>query len=440
MRPHEQRSTGPSSSESESAFDAFDDKDEERGSSTYGHVGVEHGYARKTGRWIGLLAILLSLGLGTAFVATSKIRAKEAFELEQKTREKAATLPLVDVAVVQPGPGYKQLVLPGETAAWYTTTIYSRVSGYLANWKVDIGDRVKKGEVLATIDTPDLDSQLDAAKAELKAAQAEVNVKEADANFAQSSYDRWRDSPKGVVSDQEREAKKAAEESGVAQLKAAVAKVAVDQAKVDGLTTLTEFKNVTAPFDGVITDRRVDPGDLVTAGSAGSTTPLFVIQKSDRIRVFTNAPQGVASQLSVGSNVRITTSDGTGRAYDGQITRMTGSLDPHARTMRVEVVLPNANYALAPGMYVRTELNVRQANSVQIPASAIVFRSKGPQVAVVDRGGVISFRDVSIVSDDGEYVDLGSGVKAGDAVALNISNLISEGDKVAINNTSKAQS
>lgn len=440
MRPHEKRATGPSTSESDAAFDAFDDKDEERGSSTYGHVGVEHGYGKKTGRWIGLLAILLSLGLATAFVATSKIRAKEAFELKQKTREKTATLPLVDVAVVQQGPGYKKLVLPGETAAWYTTTIYSRVSGYLANWKVDIGDRVKKGEVLATIDTPDLDSQLDAAKAELKAAQAEVKVKEADANFARSSYDRWRDSPKGVVSDQEREAKKAADESGAAQLNAAIAKVAVDQAKVDGLTTLTEFKNVTAPFDGVITDRRVDPGDLVTAGSAGSTTPLFVIQKSDRIRVFTNAPQGVASRLSVGSSVRITTSDGTGRAYDGQIARMTGSLDPHARTMRVEVVLPNANYALAPGMYVRAELNVRQANSVQIPASAIVFRSKGPQVAVVGSGGVISFRDVSIVSDDGEYVDLGSGVKAGDAVALNISNLISEGDKVAINNTSKAQS
>lgn len=440
MRPHEKRATGSSTSETETAFDAFDDKDEERDSSTYGHVAVAPGYGKKAGRWIGALAILLSLGLATAFVATSKIKAKEAFELEQKTQKKNATLPLVDVAFVKPGPAYKKLVLPGETAAWYTTTIYSRVSGYLANWKVDIGDRVKKGEVLATIDTPDLDSQLDAAKAELKAAQAEVKVKEADANFARSSYDRWRDSPKGVVSDQEREAKKAADESGAAQLNAAIAKVAVDQAKVDGLTTLTEFKNVTAPFDGVITDRRVDPGDLVTAGSARSTTPLFVIQQSDKIRVFTNAPQGVASRLSVGSDVRITTSDGTGRAYDGHITRMTGSLDPHARTMRVEVVLPNPNYTLAPGMYVRTELNFRQATSVQIPASAILFRSKGPQVAVVGSGGVISFRDVSIVSDDGEYVDLGSGVKAGETVALNISNLISEGDKVAINNTSKAQS
>jgi hypothetical protein len=118
---------------------------------------------------------------------------------------------------------------------------------------------------------------------------------------------------------------------------------------------------------------------------------------------------------------------------------MTGSLDPHARTMRVEVVLPNPNYTLAPGMYVRTELNVRQANSVQVPASAIVFRSKGPQVAVVG-SGVVSFRDVTIVSDDGEYIDLGSGVKAGEAVALNISNLISQGDKVAINDASKAQS
>jgi len=440
LRRHDQRAIGPSTVETDTAFDAFDDKDEERDSSTYGHIAVESGYGKNTARWIGLLAIIFVLGLATAFIATSDIRAKEAFELQQKTREKASTLPLVDVALVKPGLTYKKLVLPGETAAWFTTAIYSRVSGYLANWNVDIGDRVRKGDVLATIDTPDLDSQLDAAKAQLKAAQADVKVKEADANFARSSYDRWRDSPKGVVSDQEREAKKAADESGTAQLNAAIAKVAVDQAKLDGLTTLTEFKNVTAPFDGVITDRRVDPGDLVTAGSAGSSTPLFVIQQSDRIRVFTNAPQGVASRLSVGSDVRITTSDGTSRAFDGQITRMTGSLDPHARTMRVEVVLPNPHNALASGMYVRVELNVHQSNSVQVPASAVVFRSKGPQVAVVGSDGLVSFRDVSIINDDGEYIDLGSGVKAGEAVALNISNLISEGDKVAINNTSKAQS
>jgi multidrug efflux pump subunit AcrA (membrane-fusion protein) len=119
---------------------------------------------------------------------------------------------------------------------------------------------------------------------------------------------------------------------------------------------------------------------------------------------------------------------------------MTGSLDPHARTMRIEIVLPNSDYALAPGMYVRAGLQVSQEPSVRVPASALIFRTQGPQVAVVDRHGAIAFRNVTIVDDDGEFVDLGSGVKSGEAVALNISSQIDDGDKVAINNSPKAQS
>lgn len=440
MRLRRNSKAGTATKDTQPAFDSFDDEREEKGSSTYGHTPVAPEYGKHTGHWIGMLALVIAIGLGTAFFAVNKIKAREEFELQQQTQKKIATLPPVDVAIAKPAPGYKSLVLPAATAAWYRTTIYSRVSGYLQDWKVDIGDRVKKGQVLATIETPDLDAQLDAARAELKAAEAEAKVSEADADFAQTTYDRWRDSPKGVVSDQEREAKKAGAASSVAQLNAAKAKVAVDQAKVDGLTTLTEFKNVTAPFDGIITDRRVDPGDLVTAGSASSTTPLFVIQQTDKIRVFSSVPQGVAARLAIGSPVRVTTSDGTGRAYDGKITRMTGSLDPQARTMQIEIVLPNSDYALAPGMYVRTQFEVRQTASVRVPASAIVFRSKGPQVAVVGSDGRISFRNISIVTDDGDFVDLGSGLRPGEDVALNISSQLANGDKVAISNSPGAQS
>jgi RND family efflux transporter MFP subunit len=281
---------------------------------------------------------------------------------------------------------------------------------------------------------------LDAAKAELTASQAETKVKQADADFARSSYDRWRDSPKGVVSDQEREEKKAGNDSSVAKLNAAVAKVAVDQARVDGLTTLTQFKNVTAPFVGIITDRRVDPGDLVSAGSASNTTPLFIIQQIDKLRVFANVPQSVAARISVGSPATITASDDTGRTFNGKITRTTGSVDPRARTMLVEVDLPNADGRLSPGMYVRAAFDVAQAPSVRVPASAIIFRGKGPQVAIVGKDGTIKFRDVSIASDDGDFLDLAAGVKVGEDVALNINSQISNGDKVAINNPSGAES
>lgn len=398
------------------------------------------GYPRSAGRWMTLIALFVLLGLSAAFVEVSRIKAREAYTLDQETRKTVAMLPLVDVATAKPGPAFKSLVLPGDAAAWYRTTLYSRVNGYLADWKVDIGDKVKKGQLLATIDTPDLDSQLVAARAELVAAKAEAKVRQADADFARSSYDRWRDSPKGVVSDQEREEKKAANDGSVAKLNVAKAQVAVDQAKVDGLMTLTQFKNVTAPFDGIITDRRVDPGDLVTAGSSANTSPLFVIQQTDRMRIFSRVPQSVAERLVVGSSVKVMTADNSGHVYEGQIVRSTGSVDPHARTMLVEVVLPNENYALSPGMYVRTEFQVSQARGVEVPAAAVLFRGKGPQVALVENGK-ITFKNVTIASDDGDEVELASGINVGDRVALNINSQISSGDKVAINNIAgKAQS
>lgn len=392
-------------------------------------------YPKSTSRWMVVISLVIGLGLSAAFVEVTRIKAREADTLEQDTRKTVAMLPLVDVATAKAGQSYRSLVLPGDTAAWYRTTLYSRVNGYLADWKVDIGDKVKKGQLLATIDTPDLDAQLVAARAELEASKAQAKVREADADFARSSYDRWRDSPKGVVSDQEREEKKAANDSSIAKLNAASAQVAVNQAKVDGLMTLTQFKNVTAPFDGIITDRRIDPGDLVTAGSSANTSPLFVIQQTDKMRVFSRVPQSVAGHLSIGSAVKITSDTGSGRVYEGRIVRTTGAVDPRARTMLVEVVLPNSDYTLSPGMYVRVDFQVAQAPSIEVPAAAVLFRGKSPQVAVVE-DGKIKLRTVVIASDDGENVELASGIRVGDRVALNINSQISDGDKVAITNGS----
>jgi membrane fusion protein, multidrug efflux system len=432
-REHTQISTG----KPEPAFDAFDDE-QEPASASYGHHAVTSSYGRRTGRWVGTFGVVIAFVLGGAFFAVSNIRAREKYELKRETASIVSALPRVDVMEVKPAPQSQTLTLPGETSAWYRTTIYSRVNGYLDKWYVDIGDRVKKGQVLATIDTPDLDSQLDAAKAELNAAEAETKVKEAEAEFARTSYDRWRDSPTGVVSVQEREAKKAAFDSSIAQLNAARARVNVDQAKVNGLISLAAFKSVTAPFDGVITERRIDPGDLVTAGSTASTTPLFVIEQSDRIRVFTSVPQDVAEKLKIGSPVKVLTGGESGRAYEGQIVRTTGSLDPRARTMRVEADLANPDYALASGMYVRTQIQFINHASMQLPASALIFRSAEPQVAVVGRDDKIEFRNVVIASDDGNSVEISSGVSEGEHVALNISSRILNGQKVAVEKTSEA--
>lgn len=289
---------------------------------------------------------------------------------------------------------------------------------------------------MAIIDTPDLDAQLDAAQAQLNASEAEAKVKESDADFAKTTYARWQTSPKGAVSDQEREDKKARYESSVAQLNAAVARVNLDRANVDRLRYLTRFKEVSAPYDGVITERRIDIGDLVTAGS-NNTTPLFGIAQFDRIRVFVNIPQSARVDLGVGRTAHIRAAELPGRVFEGAITRTSESEDPRARTLRVEIDLPNDDRALVPGVYVQVAFDLPSKPSIQVPAGALIFRGSGPQVALIAEDDTVKFRDVRIARDDGKFVEIGSGLREGDRVALNINNRIVEGDKVSAREVSE---
>jgi RND family efflux transporter MFP subunit len=334
--------------------------------------------------------------------------------------------------------GNQPLTLPGATAAWYETTIYARVNGYVAKWYVDIGDRVHQGQVLALIETPELDADLTAARAELSAAQAQEKVRVAEAEFARTTNERWRDSPKGVVSDQEREAKRSDYDSAAAKLNAAHAQIALDQAKVDRFTALTRFKQVVAPIDGTITERRIDIGNLVTAGSTSGNTPLYKVSQESPMRVFIDVPQSAASDLmKAGGPVQIRANNLPDRPFDAKIARTAKAIDPQSRTLRVEVDLPNTDQALVPGMYVNVSFQLQGDNMVQVPPAALVFRSSGPQVAVVDAGGRVGFRKVTIARDNGNSVSLSSGVEPGDRVVLNISSQIGDGDLVAVSDGSE---
>ncbi len=396
------------------------------------HVPVRTDYAPRTGRKISIAAALLAAALLVAFFVVQHGQKRDENALKAATADHAAALRLVDIVIAKPASATHSLALPGETRAWYESTIYARVSGYVNTWLVDIGDRVKKGQVLARIDTPELDDQLAAARAQLTQSEAEVKVREADANFAKSTYERWRESPKGVVSEQEREEKKAGYESGIARLNAAQAKVKLDQANVDRLMEWTRFKEVVAPYDGVITSRRVDIGDLVTAGSTANTTPLFSIAQSQEIRVFVDVPQSASLALTPGTAARITANEFTNRVFTGEVARTTEAIDPHARTLRVEVDLPNKDLTLRPGMYVEVNFVFDgKEPMVQVPASAMLFRAGGPQVAVIDSENKVRFRDVTIGRDNGDTVDLASGIKPGDKIALNISSEIAEGQTVS---------
>ncbi len=366
-----------------------------------------------------------------AFVLVSIDRLLKAHGVARATRDSAATAPRVEVIAAQPVGAVQLLVLPGYTAPWHASTIYARVNGYVSKWFVDIGDHVHAGQVLALIETPDLDAELAAARAQLRAGEATVVVRKAETGFARSTYARWRDSPKGVVSEQEREEKKAAYDSAVARQRSAEADAALAQAQVEKYQALTQFKKVTAPYDGVITVRDIDIGNLVTAGSTAATTPLYVMTQNDPIRIFVDAPQSAAEQL-IGGNAPVQVQTGAGglRDYSGKVTRTSQALNPQARTLRVEVDIPNPKDEFVPGMYLKVGFGLPARGLVQVPAAALIFRASGPEVARVDASGHISFRKVSIGRDDGSVVELSSGVAPGDRLAVNVSSQIESGERV----------
>jgi RND family efflux transporter MFP subunit len=394
--------------------------------------GVPTSIADGTGRRMQILAGAVVGVLLVGFFITHIIRSHYAERLAAATAIDAAAPPLVDVVTVQSAPQMDDLALPGEAAAWYESTIYGRVDGYVGKWFVDIGDHVHEGQVLATIETPRLDADLVAAQARLRAADAEVTVREAEARFARSTYERWNNSPKGVVSEQEREEKKAASESGQARKNAAVAQVNLAQAEVDRLTASKEFQEVRAPFTGIIVQRQIDIGNLVTAGSTSGNTPLYRMTKNDPIRIFVEAPQSAAASMKIGTPAHISVSNLQGRSFDGTITRTANAVDVNARTLRVEVDLPNPDGALVPGLFVQVAFALHTQGVSQVPAAALVFGVSGPQVAIVGSDGTVEFRNVSIARDNGGVVELASGVRPGEKVALNISSQIADGAKVRL--------
>jgi RND family efflux transporter MFP subunit len=401
-----------------------------------GHVPVSISFTPGTAGRLRVFAAGIAIVLAVTFFVVQHIRNGQEGVLVTATAAFADQPPPVEVIKVESAPPIQTLTLPGEIRGWYSSTIYARVSGYVAKWIVDIGDRVKKDQVLATLDTPELDAQLEAAQHQLKVAEAEVKVREADTEFAKTTYARWQGSPKGVVSDQEREDKKAQYAVAVAQLNASQARVSQNQSNVDRLTFMAGFKKVTAPYDGVISERHIDIGDLVTAGS----TLLYAMAQYEKVRVFVNIPQAASVDIGMGTAVNVTASEYQKRTFEGQVARTSDAIDPRARTLRVEVDLQNRDLSLLPGMYVQAEFHLKSVSAVQIPASALLFRPSGPQVAVITPQSRVKFQDVTIGRDNGNFVEIASGLSEGDMVALNISSQIADGDRVRVSGNSKTAS
>lgn len=393
--------------------------------------------------------------------------------LNEKEEQAASAIPVVNTVLAKTAPFSESATLPGNIGAMQFATIYARIDGYLTKRLVDIGDKVKQGQLLAQIDSPSADedrsqaaadlAQSDAqvvsalatlkeSKAQAEAAAAQVTRAKADQNYASVTADRWNNMAKyGAVSLQSRDEKdrslnaqnasveaalaqkRAADqqvEASAAQVRVARANVGAKQASLNKYKAQQGFKYVIAPFDGVIVSRKVDQGALITAGSQSTTQELFQLAKLDVLRSYVNVPQSLSRYLKPGSDAEITVSSYPERTFLGKVTNVSGALDPQTRTRQTEVKIENHDHALLPGMYAQIKLTVqRPENWVQVPSNAVIPRENNLEVAVV-RDGKAHYQKVVLGRDFGDLVEIKDGLANNEVVIVGAADDLREGDAV----------
>ena len=357
-----------------------------------------------------MLGIVL-VGLG-AFGMLERVHAQH--ELSRGTDRNA--IPIVAVLIPKAAPEDQSLTLPGTVDSWQDAQIYARTTGYVAKWYVDIGARVKKGQRLADLDTPDVDN-------ELRQGQAQMGTDEANQKLAKVTADRYEALVKqGLVAVQ-------TGDQYVAQLNADIATVEADRANVAKLEDMEQFKHITAPFDGVITQRNLDVGALVDAGSTGSN--LFVIADTSKLRVFIDVPESYASSVHIGMPASVTLSSYGTRPLSGSVTRTADALDPDSRTLRTEIDLGNAGQAMVPGTYAKVKLALATTtHNFIVPANTLLFRSEGLRIALVDPRQRVHLQPVTLGRDFGNTLEVTSGLAATDRIILNPADSLYEGEPV----------
>jgi RND family efflux transporter MFP subunit len=380
-------------------------------------------------RLVGLCALVVAI----AVVAFGIVERRQN-EVTVAQWTEAQAIPEVAVLTPMSSPAVAPLVLPGNIQAWYEAPMYARVSGYLKMWYFDYGAHVKKGDVLAEIDTPDLDAQLAAAQAKLNSALAVVNVRKTELQFAESTYNRWRESPTGVVSEQETESKQADYGSAKARLNAANAEVAEDQGEVDRLNALEGFKKIIAPFGGVVTARETDIGALINAGSGTSNEPeLFRMADVSKMRIFVQVPQQQSAGIAPGQEAEVHLPQYPGRTFKATVATTSDAINMEARTLLVELHVDNPDGLLQPGAYAQVVFRLPSNPDVlRIPTSALVFRKQGLQVATLGPGDKIELKSVTLGRNLGTDVEVVSGLLASDRVVDSPPDSLASGDLVHV--------
>jgi len=369
----------------------------------------------RSGRRVAIIAA--ALALLAAFLAGYLPRRLSRARLASATpaAQVAPRMPVVKAVSVDAG---RLLTLPAGLVPNQQTLVYARANGYVRRWLVDIGDRVKKGQLLVQLDTPELDKQLAQARASLAQTAAALVQAQANREYAHVTERREADLvAKSLISAQEYDQARTQAAVSDANVNAAKANVAAQRANVGQLEQLVSFGKVYAPFDGTITRRLVDVGTLVNAGAGSNAAALFEIASTDPMLAYVDVPQVFAPSVRVGADAKVAVRNFRGRVFAGRVTRTAGALDPASRTLRTEVQLPNASATLLAGMYVEVSLDVAVTHQVvRVPSSAIISDARGVHVAVVDGSGKVHLVSVTPGLDNGNDVDVVEGLSGGEQV------------------------
>jgi RND family efflux transporter MFP subunit len=370
--------------------------------------------------WRLMLLAVVALGVFCALgVAGVRARNKQTTDREITAAESHPDRPRVLTTRAERAPMFVEQVLPGTAYPLRETAVYARTSGYLRRWLVDIGDPVKEGQLLAEIETPEVDAQLLQARAALAESRATLARNKANAELAKLNVARVREVyQNGAGSKQEFDENSAGLKVAEATVELAEATIRANEANVKRLEDLQRFQKVTAPFAGVVTARNYDPGALVVADNAAGKE-MFHLSQIDTLRVFADVPQTFATAVRVGQAAPVARREVPGKEFAGAVARTTNAVDPLTRTLRVEVDVPNANRELLPGMYlqVRFRLNA-PAELVRVPGAAVVVRAEGSKVAVVEPDGRVAYRAVTLGRDYGAMVEVTAGLSGGEQLVV----------------------
>ena len=361
--------------------------------------------------WAGIALIVLLVVWGI----WSRLSARNALEREAR----AAAIPTVLTTKPHRGPAVNSLLLPGSVQAYYEAPIYARTSGYLKIWHTDIGAAVKKGQLLAEIETPEVDQQLRQAEADLGTARANYEL-------ARTTNERWQ----GLLATESVSQQDADQRAGDAAAKSAAQMSAA--ANLARLREMEGFKRVVAPFDGIVTQRNTDVGALINAGETPGSA-LFRVADTHRLRIYVQVPQAYAAQVRSGMEASLEFSDHPGQHYSATVASTAHALDAVARTLQVELQIDNSGGELLPGAYVQVTFTLPPSpGTLRIPVNAVIFRGNAPQVATVDGDRHVQLRDIAEGRDFGTEIEVLAGIGPDDTLIVNPPDSIATGQPVRI--------